>query len=96
MNKYETALKNDDEGNFLDSTTDEYQSSAKGQAIRKAIQQGTMDLTAYSITASSRRSDTEYRFNVKEKYVTGGVTHYEYKTYSVIKSGTRWLVDDQI
>ncbi len=96
MTNYEKALDQNDLSGFYDSTTSQYQSSADGQALIQAIQNGMVALQSYTIKNSSRVSSTEYKFTVKEGYQSGGPINYSNETYSVVKSGTRWLVDDKL
>ncbi|MFC1651785.1 zinc-ribbon domain-containing protein [Patescibacteria group bacterium] len=94
MTNFENSLKNDSSSGFYNNTTTEFQSSADGQAILTSIQGAGTGLTSYSITNSSRVNDNKYRFVIKETYLVGGSSSSETKTYEVVKSGTRWLVDN--
>lgn len=94
MTQFENALKSNDLNGFYNTTTSEFQSSADGQAIATSIQGAGTGLKSYIIKSSSRVNDQKYRFVVRETYEVGGVQTSETKTYDVIKSGTRWLVDN--
>ncbi|TES95712.1 zinc ribbon domain-containing protein [Patescibacteria group bacterium] len=94
MTNFENALKNNSVSGFYNNTTSEFQSSADGQAILTSIQGAGTGLQSYSIRSNSRIGNSKYRFVLRDTYQVGGSTSSETKTYEVVKSGTRWLVDN--